>query len=356
MFCSAFGAVFKRHLSTVRRACHFGLVGFAALAAQTGGAMAQFVEPWPDVTRADVGEVVTFASTSPFGLRDVGSPAARATTANATLFLPKTAGPVPAVILLHGAGGVLQSREMTYGAQYAAMGVAALVIDVFGARRGRARGFAQRLIQVTEAMALADAFAGLRFLDEHPRVDARRVALVGFSYGGMATTYAAHDMVSARYAADGPRFAAHVAFYAPCIVRFADSKATGAPILFVSGGQDAIVDPARCTEVDDDLRDGGASVKRITYPDGLHQWDGFFRGPRTIGRNLAPCRFRVEQTGMVTDLRTGLPMTTPWLRTVTLALCIGREGYLIGRDDTVRAQANRDVAAFLGPILFPTSP
>ena len=308
---------------------------------------------WPDV-RSARGDVVSFPTTSPFSLRDVGSLLARPTQASATLFLPEGLGtPVPAVVLLHGAGGVLGSREMTYGAQYAAMGVAALVVDVFGARRDRARGFVQRLIEITEAMALADAYAGLTYLSKRPEIDPDRIALIGFSYGGMATTYAAHAQVAEAYAPSGPRFAAHVAFYAPCIARFADTRATGAPILFVSGGRDAIVDPGRCAEIDGDLRAGGAPVRRIAYPDAVHQWDGFFAGPRMIGRNLAPCRFQVGRNGTVVDQRTGLPMTGRWLRTAVLALCVGREGYLIGRDDGVRARANRDVAAFLNPLLFP---
>jgi dienelactone hydrolase len=242
---------------------------------------------------------------------------------------------------------------MTYGAQYAAMGVAALVIDVFGARRDRATGFVQRLIEITEAMALADAYAGLSYLSSRPEINPDRIALIGFSYGGMATTYAAHAQVAEAYAPDGSRFAAHVAYYAPCIARFADTRATGAPILFVSGGRDAIVNPGRCAEVDGDLQAGGALVRRIAYRDAVHQWDGFFAGPRMIGRNLAPCRFQVARSGTVVDQRTGLPMTSRWLRTAVLALCIGREGYLIGRDDGVRARANRDVATFLNPLLFP---
>ena len=330
-----------------------GILVFVALSLGGMSAQAGFTDPWPDPAQRPAGIAVSFDSSSPFSLQDVGGPEVPVTPTQATLFLPEdVSAPVPAVIMLHGAGGVLSSREMTYGAQYAAMGVAALVIDVFGARRDRASGFAQRLIRVTEAMSLADAYAGLAYLAARPEIDGSRVALIGFSYGGMATTYAAHEMVAARYAPGGSRFAAHVAYYAPCIARFADTRATGAPILFVSGGRDAIVDPMRCAEVDADLQRGGATVERITYPEGLHQWDGFLRGPRSIGRNLAPCRFRVEESGTVTDLRSGLPMSRPWLRIATLALCVGREGYLIGRDDDVRALSNRDVARFLAPVLF----
>src|SRR3954462_7588769 len=128
----------------------------------------QLADPWPsaEATMGIRGQPVTFPSSSPFTPRD--APRAEPTTAVATLYLPPTSGAVarprsvPAVVLLHGAGGVLAAREHTYGRQIATMGAAALVVDVFGARRDRATGFTERLLEVTESMAIADAYAGLR--------------------------------------------------------------------------------------------------------------------------------------------------------------------------------------------------
>jgi len=84
-------------------------------------------------------------------------------------------------VLRNGASGVLGSRELTYGAQFSEMGVAALVIDAFGALRDRATGCINRFLEITETMALAAAYAGLRHLDFLPEVDGDRVALMGFS-------------------------------------------------------------------------------------------------------------------------------------------------------------------------------
>ena len=119
----------------------------------------------------------------------------------------------------------------------------------FGARADMARGFTERLIQITETMLIADVYAALRYLDGLPEVDGDRVALIGFSYGGMAATYAAHAQVAERFAPNGARFAGHVAFYAPCVAQFDDGRSTGAPVLFLIGDGDAIVDQARCAEV-----------------------------------------------------------------------------------------------------------
>ncbi len=51
--------------------------------------------------------------------------------------------------------------------------------------------------------------------------------------------------------------------------------------------------------------------------------------------------------GRVRDTLTLLPMMGPLTRRVILAACVDSEGYLIGRDDRVRARSNRDVGRFL---------
>lgn len=311
---------------------------------------------WPPVD-PDAGIVVrtlTLSSTTPFTLDDVGDPDdAPAADLKVSLYLPagaSAAKPVPAVVLLHGAAGVLPTRGPTYARQLAQMGVAGLVIDSFGSRRELAVSFIDRLLHITEAAILADAYTGLAWLDGLAEVDGRRVALMGFSYGGMATLYAVQQQVAAAFLPDGPRFAAHVAFYAPCIARFEDARTTGAPVLMLAGEGDAIVDPERCADAARALEAGGSAVTRITYENAYHQWDGNRAGPRPIGRNLAPCRFVVEKDGDVHDGRTGLPMTGPFMRKIILGLCSDSDGYLIGRDDAVRARAVADVARFLNGV------
>ena len=95
---------------------------------------------------------------------------------------------------------------------------------------------------------MADAYAGLRFLLTRPEIDPERVALIGFSYGAMATMYALSANVAALMAPAGERFAAHAAFYGPCIAEFADPRTTGAPLLMLYGTGDALIDPARCDD------------------------------------------------------------------------------------------------------------
>src|SRR5207237_2220285 len=138
--------------------------------------------------------------------------------------------------------------------QLARMGVAALVVDSFGARRHLGTEFIERILNITETMILADAYSGLGFLAARPEIDPRRVVLTGFSYGAMAAMYGLYAQIADKLAPAGPRFAGHVAFYGPCIARFEDNRTTAAPLLLLIGGKDEIVDQRRCAETAADIR------------------------------------------------------------------------------------------------------
>jgi dienelactone hydrolase len=309
---------------------------------------------WPDPATIShvVQEKVTLASSSPYLLTDVDSERAPATTVNGTLFLPS--GPhaphsLPAVVMLHGSGGVLAARELTYGKQLAAMGIAVLVVDSFGGRPERGDSYIERLLNITETMLIADGYAALGRLATRPEIDPKRVVLVGFSYGAMATMYALMAEVADRMAPPGLRFAGHVSFYGPCVVRFEDHRTTGAPLLMLYGGDDKVIDPERCSAFADDARAGGSKVDVVVYPGAVNQWDGPF-GPRLFGRNVAPCDFEVQRDGSVHDRSTGVVMKNQATRQVLLGLCVADKPYPIGRNDAVRRQSNRDLGRFLARV------
>jgi dienelactone hydrolase len=246
------------------------------------------------------------------------------------------------------------AREQTYGRQFAAMGIAALVIDAFAPRREMGRGFVERILNITESMLVADAYAALRYLVARPEIDGARVVIMGFSYGGMASIIAAHAQVAELFAPAGERFAGHVSFYGPCIARFEQPKTTGAPVLMLFGDQDAIMNADRCTQIVSDLQEGGSDARMIVYPGARHQWDGDRAVPWRAPRHLADCAVTVGANGQIRDDRTHLPMIGPVTRRIILGLCSDGDGYLVARDDAVRARSNRDLGAFLLPLFSPS--
>ena len=62
-------------------------------------------------------------------------------------------------------------------------------------------------------------------------------------------------------------------------------------------------------------------------------------------------RLEVGADAVVRDLATGVPITGRVGRQAVLAFCVGDDGFVIGRDDAVRAQSNDLLTRFLGPIV-----
>ncbi len=327
------------------------VAGLFMLGCGPAGASVHLADPWPDPGSVTIRtQGVTLHSSDPFTPADIGRGKPRDVTAQ--LFLPQTIAPgdpAPAVVLLHGSAGNAYERGERYGPALASMGIAVLVVDTYASRPDLGDSFIERVLNITETMFDADAYAALRYLATRPDIDAHRVVLAGFSYGGMAATYAMYSQMADRFMPPGLRFAGHVAFYAPCIARFRDSRTTGAPLLMLYGQSDELMRASRCEQIASDLRGGGSAVQIISYPGAVHQWDGPM-APRTIGRHLADCSFMVNRDGTVTDETTELPMDGPVMRKVSLALCTGSRPYPIGRNAAAAAASNRDFAAFLARV------
>ena len=150
----------------------------------------------------------------------------------------------PAVVICHGSDGV-DGRGDFHAAALNAAGIATLEIDMWAAR-GTVRGAAARPGSVPET--LPDAFAAKRFLAAQPEVDADRVGIMGFSWGGVVTLLSATERGVATFGAGQTPFAAHMALYPVCwayetVPGMTLSGLTGAPVMIQAGDADTYDDP-----------------------------------------------------------------------------------------------------------------
>jgi pimeloyl-ACP methyl ester carboxylesterase len=96
------------------------------------------------------------------------------------LTLPTTAGPHPAVILIHGAGRTIPSREFGYWSAYlAGHGIAVLAFDKRGGGSSGGNAYTASYEDLAD-----DVLAGLTMLQGRPEIDPIHIGLYGMSNGG----------------------------------------------------------------------------------------------------------------------------------------------------------------------------
>ncbi len=181
----------------------------------------------------------------------------------------------PAVVVIHTVGGYRDDNEGQYAAELRRAGFATLTYDSFAARGTTGIALAQAGPGLWPS-GLADAYAALRMLAADPRIDASRIAIAGFSYGGEVAHLAAFEGLRAALDAGSVRFAAHVAYYpAGVFGAIATPGAyTGSPILMLLGGSDDNLPIGKVEAYLDYAKAAGAPapIQTVIYPGAYHAW------------------------------------------------------------------------------------
>lgn len=159
-------------------------------------------------------------------------------TLPARLRIPDGEARVPAVIVLHGSAGP-SGREGGYADVLNAAGMATIEPDQWSPR-GLAGGAEGRPRTIHET--LPDLYGARAFLAAHPRIDAGRIGVIGFSFGGVACMLAATKAQNAPFLGED-RFAALMPVYPVChlynrVRGFEFADLVDAPILLVTGALD----------------------------------------------------------------------------------------------------------------------
>ncbi len=293
-----------------------------------------------------VGDTVEFASADPPFIDTLASAPAR--TVEGGFLAPDGAPPWPAVVMLHQSlGQGRQDRE--YAERLAAAGYAVLAVDSFGPR-GVERTIDDQTA-VSEAAMIRDAYGALGRLASDPRIDARRVAVLGFSKGGIAAFYAAFREIAAAAAPAGRRFAAHVAFYPWCGLVLSEPRTTGAPILVLAGDADDVAPPALCRERIAEARaaDPAADIDLVLYPGARHAFDhpmlAWFGRLRAGGQMPRECLIVEGPDGRFVERKTGRDVTSASIAEALEGCAV--KGGTAGGDPDAAADAMERLLAFL---------
>ncbi len=256
------------------------------------------------------------------------------------LRLPAGLSRVPAVILIHGSGGVGANVDR-WAQELNEIDVAALLLDCF-----TGRGIVQTITDQSQLASLAmimDAYRALDLLSKHPRIDASRIAIMGFSKGGFAALYASLNRFQRMHGPTGVEFAAYIPFYPSCYTTYIDDEQVSSrPIRVFHGTADDYVSIEPCRNYLERLHRAGKDVQLTEYTGARHAFDNpLYTKPLSLPDAVTTnqCPRKERPGGEIINLETGQPFT--WSDA-----CVTR-GATVGYDRVATAEATKAVKAFL---------
>jgi len=258
----------------------------------------------------------------------------------AELRLPAGTASVPAVVLIHGSGGVGANVD-GWAQALNALGIAALILDTF-----TGRGISQTITdqsQLSSFSMIVDAYKALELLSRHPRIDRARIAVMGFSKGGFASLYSSMKRFQRLWCAPAIDFAAYISFYTRCDALLLDEEiVSDRPIRIFHGSADDYVPVEPTRHYVERLRRAGKDAQLTVYEGARHAFDNPLYPsvlPLPDAVITSSCRREEKQPGNIVNLDTGKTFT--WKDA-----CVTR-GATVGFDPHARDQAMSVVSDFL---------
>ena len=204
------------------------------------------------------------------------------------LFRPEGEGPFPAVVLLHGAGGIWDWNDL-WAERLRGWGYVVLDVDSLSSRGlyPHNTGVGKTDLGLTRRLVGAypralDALGAAAYLAEQPYVQGGAIAVFGMSQGGQAVMQA--------LAVENPRndgqFKAGVALYPACD----QISGVTAPALVLIGEADQWIPLKRCSQNFGPLVADG-KLELVVYPEAHHVFDYEAPDREVAGR---PLRYNPE--------------------------------------------------------------
>lgn len=194
------------------------------------------------------------------------------------MFRPRGAGPFPAVVALHGCGGLwrepgkLSVRHSDWGERLAAAGFLVLMPDSYGSRGlGSQCGVKDMTVRAGRERT-ADVAAARGFLQHRADINPAAISLIGWSGGGSTVL---NTVRKDKAPQDGqPDFRRAISFYPGCRAQSeTPSFSVRLPLLILMGADDDWTPVAPCNYLTRAAQMRGEPVDLVVYPGAVHDFD-----------------------------------------------------------------------------------
>jgi dienelactone hydrolase len=195
----------------------------------------------------------------------VSFPSRDGVTLKALLMKPAGAGPFPAIVALHGCGGLgtggaISARHQDWGDRLVAAGFLVIFPESF-ASRGMGSQCNVRDRDIKSKDRAEDAFATAEWLAARPEVMRSKIGLLGWSNGGTSVLSASRTIRAPK----GVEFRHAVAFYPGCKTFAEQNYRARIPVTIFHGMADDWTPPEPCQKL--------PGVTFVGYPGAFHDFD-----------------------------------------------------------------------------------
>jgi dienelactone hydrolase len=223
------------------------------------------------------GERIEIKSISPISAEQVLDKKGREDKITGYLTIPANVkGKVPTVIIKHCGAGPKDWKDLKYAKALNKWGYATFVVDSWELRK--LDGLTRRSGK-DKVIPLVDIYSALKVLSSDPRIDADRIAVLGWANSAQAILASQISKIRQIYS-DGNKFAAAIAIQPVNVESWWVSKdVEKTPTLILCGEKDIFALCDACSKYKELMNKAGGNINIISYPSAVHQWDKEFASP-----------------------------------------------------------------------------
>ena len=273
-----------------------------------------------------------------------GDSSGRQVTIGGELRIAQGQGKTPLVILMHGSGGIGPNvpfwvRELN------GMGVSTFTIDGMSGRGLQGVGANQAILG--RLNFIIDIYRSLEIVAKHPRIDANRIALMGFSRGGQAALYASVKRFHKLWNKSGAEFAAYITFYPDCATTYHDdADVADRPIRIFHGTPDNYNPVSTCKSFVARLKEAKRDVELTEYPNAPHAFDNPLGAVPAVAakdnQSVRECTIKEADAGRLMNVATNAPFSFQ-------DACV-QLNPLVGADHDAREAVRKEIGLFIKSI------